>query len=401
MSDLSIPEPAFSPARLLETLEDCGWTVIGQRHDLYKRIQPPAELGDTRSIVIPLNREMSDFEELFSGAVSLLKSSFQELWIRQLSPRLEANLADAFRFRKESEAPSGLIPWVAGEELIGSAKATLLAGAKAHMEPARHFGNRFGQFANRYLDTVLMGQTSPGSYIVTALAPSSRLVPYRATTTASFAYEHIDGASGRDVTNSVVRALIAVKEALAEYREESSLDVFEAGVPDGISYELTSALEKLAAKAISSEIEIEFSTAQSGGSAGRETLAFEFSRQDAPVLNSAALRLAASTERAEEVVTGRVHLLTKKEAGSPGVVGVDDGRRKYRARLGSDEEYHRAVQAHDLDQTVVISGEVSREGNVRWLYGARLLDVGAEQRDESAGTEREVGAMRLFGEEQR
>ena len=65
--------------------------------------------------------------------------------------------------------------------------------------------------------------------------------------------------------------------------------------------------------------------------------------------------------------------MTKKEADAPGVVGIDDGRHRYRVRLGSDEEYHEAVMAHDKNREIAIEGELSFEGTLRWLYSAQLL----------------------------
>jgi hypothetical protein len=74
-------------------------------------------------------------------------------------------------------------------------------------------------------------------------------------------------------------------------------------------------------------------------------------------------------------IEGRVHLLTKKQAGGAGVVGLDDGKRKYRVHLTSDADYHRAVKAHDEDRRVAVVGRLERQGNLTYLYSANLLAV--------------------------
>ena len=120
------------------------------------------------TVIVPLDRTASDFGMLMEAALEAIMSLTSNTWQRAVEPRLGLAASDAFSFRKETSAPQGLIAWNDGKELIDSARRTLIAGAKAHIEPSRHFLNRFGQFANRYLGQILMGQSAIGSYIVTA-----------------------------------------------------------------------------------------------------------------------------------------------------------------------------------------------------------------------------------------
>lgn len=111
--------------------------------------------------------------------------------------------------------------------MILAARATLIAGAKYYVEPSRHFSNRSGRFAARYMDSVLMGHTDPGSYIVTAYAPVESLVPLHATELAPMSYRGIDGAPARAVTTAVAQAVKAAEAALADYRQAGNLEVFD------------------------------------------------------------------------------------------------------------------------------------------------------------------------------
>ncbi len=89
-------------------------------------------------------------------------------------------------------------------------------------------------------------------------------------------------------------------------------------------------------------------------------------------------------------VTGRVHLLTKKQAGGPGVVGVENlggSPRKVRVRLPA-EDYSRALHAHDEDRAVIVEGDLEREGGLHWLYNSRLLEVLGPVEDLSRTPER-------------
>lgn len=48
--------------------------------------------------------------------------------------------------------------------------------------------------------------------------------------------------------------------------------------------------------------------------------------------------------------------------------------RKLRVRLDEDD-YHRALQAHDEGRGVTVVGDLEREGNISWLYNARILTL--------------------------
>jgi hypothetical protein len=100
---------------------------------------------------------------------------------------------------------------------------------------------------------------------------------------------------------------------------------------------------------------------------------------DVEVLSKADTELLARVANPEVITfTGWVHLLTRKEAGGPGVIGIDNityGKpRKIRVHL-SDDDYHRALRAHDEDRAVVVEGRIEREGNINWMYDGRLSTV--------------------------
>ncbi|MDE0268200.1 MAG: hypothetical protein OXI96_04070 [Acidimicrobiaceae bacterium] len=372
---------SVDPERLLTLLRGGAWETVGHRENTYERLRVRDDSGvRSSSIIVPLNQEASDFELLMEAALADIKSMTPDVWKRSIEPLLNITSADTFSFRKETSAPDGLIAWNDGSELINSARRTLLAGAKSYMEPSRYFSNRFGQFANRYLNHILMGQSRAGSYIVTALAPVEVRVPIRGTSkkdTPELGLDGVNVARVRDVTSCVVRSLEAATEAIDHFKVSGSMSGFDDQVDRGVSYELVTALRDITGGAEESGITVDLAPTDQtlSNESTTETRRFKFSGGDASVFERASHQLATNVEAERVLVQGRVHLLTKKEAGGPGVVGVDDGRYRYRIRLGSDEEYHDAVMAHDEDRDITVEGELSREGSIRWLYGARLHET--------------------------
>ncbi|MGW6310291.1 hypothetical protein [Streptomyces niveus] len=177
------------------------------------------------------------------------------------------------------------------------------------------------------------------------------------------------------MNEAVAHAVGATVEALEHYRSSGSLAGFESGVVDGISYEMTNAIIGIAVNADEADLTIEWDKATTPPTGLENHFAFHAS--DVPTLTQAAIRLAEDQSIAQVSIIGRVHLLAKKQAGSPGVFGVDSlqstGPRKVRVRLADDEDYHEAIRAHEEDLAIQVSGRLEKEGNLSWLYDATVI----------------------------
>ncbi|MFE9994068.1 hypothetical protein [Streptomyces avermitilis] len=394
------------PAKLTGLLEEAGWRPAGGRRGIYMRYLPPeAEEAHARfaSLVVPLDIHAPEFDDVMKSALMQIAED-RESWTRLIYPRLTVDASDEFRFRRESAAPSGFIDWRSGERLIESARRTLLAGAKFFLGPDRHFVNRHGRFASRYLDEVLMGQTAPGSYIVTAYAPPHAGISLSAWGGEMSQLPDVGVAHAREVSKAVVRAVEATAEAIDHYRTSGSLSGFEAGVPRGISYEMTQALLGIAANSDGADITVEWDSSSPGSTT--ETAHFEFRGSDADPLGKAAVRLAEDKSSRMVTMIGRVHLLAKKDVGSPGVFGVEaltsGPARKVRVRLADDEDYHEAIRAHEEDLALQVSGKLEKEGNLSWLYNATVIrTMGHVDQYQRSRPVRNIhaGQIDLFGED--
>lgn len=404
-SSVTIPAKV-DPAKLAGLLEEAGWRPAGGRRGIYVRYLPPeAEETHARfaSLVVPLDVHAPEFDDVMKSALMQI-SEDRESWTRLIYPRLTVDASDEFRFRRESAAPSGFIDWRSGERLIESARRTLLAGAKFFLGPDRHFVNRHGRFASRYLDEVLMGQTAPGSYIVTAYAPPHAGISLSTSGGETSQLPDVGVAHAREVSKAVVRAVEATAEAIDHYRTSGSLSGFEAGVPRGISYEMTQALLGIAANSDGADITVEWDSSSPGSTT--ETAHFEFRGSDADPLGKAAVRLAEDKSSRMVTMIGRVHLLAKKDVGSPGVFGVEaltsGPARKVRVRLADDEDYHEAIRAHEEDLALQVSGKLEKEGNLSWLYNATVIrTMGHVDQYQRSRPVRNVhaGQIDLFGED--
>ncbi|MEV1071087.1 hypothetical protein [Micromonospora parva] len=163
-------------------------------------------------------------------------------------------------------------------------------------------------------------------------------------------------------------------------RSTRSLSGFDAGVDQGISFDLSTALQGMIRNSSESAISLQWEQAVDLFSE-TPALTFQFLGSDIDILERAAVHLSTGEEvPSRETVVGRVHLLTKKMMGEPGVFGMetlDAPHRRVRVRLADSEEYHRAVRAHDEDRVLAVEGTLERDGNIFWLYGAEVMaDLG-------------------------
>jgi hypothetical protein len=373
----NLPSPRdVDPARLVAVLESAGWRLVGARAGVYKRLVPPGE-DSVRwgALVIPIDAAAPEYEEQMAAALSQLNNPALARWVPSAMAEISHTALDGYRVSKETGTPSGFIRWTQGERLIEQTRLTLMAGAKSHVSKFPHYGNRLGQFAKRFLESTLMGQTEPGSYVVTAYVPVEEAIPLHAAKWDGLDLERLTSARTRDITKSIVRALEATNDALTYFRKRNSYVSFEENVSNGVSYEMLTALSGIADDSDGAEIAVELDPANPDQDLSARSV-FAFRPTDAPVLYSAGIRLLEEFPRRVETMAGRVHLLRKEDVGLPGTIGLEvptsAGLRRVRVYLTSTDDYNVAVRAHVADLWIQVTGELTREGNQYALVNAAV-----------------------------
>lgn len=405
MTSERLPIEPAGGARLVRLLEEEHWVRTGGREGAYVRYAPPevAHLSSEpstegqsdrferytlpptrRTVVVPLDPSAPDYRELLVDAVNAVRVLRPSDAYTLLS-RLSASPTDQLSFAKETRAPKGWIQWDQGETLIAAARSVLTAGAKSARERLAYFGNKHGQFATRFLDEVMMGQTAVGSYVVRAYIPTNAAIPLRGTKEAleGLHFPGIDAVSSREVSEAVVTTLTHTVEALDHYRSAASLSAFTDSSL-GLSFEAVSAVKRLAENSEAANVVVSWDP--SSGEYSTSDVEFTFVASHVPVLERAANALVAPEPQREVSAEGAVHLLSRDEADGPGVVGVTtlDGKpaNKLRVHLHA-EDYHRALRAHDRGSVIRVAGNLERQGSLSYLYQARITGV-SELTDSSA-----------------
>lgn len=276
--------------------------------------------------------------------------------------------ADVIRFRLPFAFPDDSVPLDGAVALLQRAREALRAAALSTIEARPVYPSRAPAKVENMLETVCLGQTERGSFVVPVISPlgtieagADELVP------------RTDEPYARHVTVQFARALSAVQEAIAEARAKDELTPLSSAVAQGVSANLCTAVGAMTSvvgryrnqSAVAPELSIWFSWSPARPVKQGTPGDFAIPQQDAGILKDAATFLKSLTPRPRVTITGQVIRLEREESRPDGAIGIkgdiDGTERTIVVRL-SAEDYARALHAHELRVPVTCSGVLEQRG---------------------------------------
>jgi len=368
---------SVSPRALHAYLGAQGWRrvrAIGDMADLYVRDAAP-------EIVAPMSDALADYVLSMSQIVDILAKAEKRDPASVLRDLTVADV-DLVRVRAAHAEEDGSISIEAGVELLQQSRDLLLAAACSVTRPQRAYRAGGIREAMEYLDQVRFGQTERGSFVVTMLSPVPPALGQAAQPGLWEDFEEQPFA--RQVTRRLVDALEAAREAVALANRGEGISAFEARVADGVSANLCAAVARLTDRGHGLDVSVSWALTRL---APLRRSRIEFTRADAGVLDEAARMLRDREPRPSERLEGYVtHLARGPEAleGQVTIRAVVDGKMSsVRVDFGPDL-YRRVADAHTQRCSVVLEGDLEREGQ-RWrLVRPRGLVVLPAEDEENA-----------------
>ncbi|MFF9508110.1 hypothetical protein ACF1BU_19580 [Streptomyces sp. NPDC014724] len=368
----------LNDAQLAHLLEITGWEKFGGQESVYSRWRP-AGRERAASLLLPQNDNLADYSELLAQAVA-------QAWklgsarLRALMEKAAAAhvLGDEMKFHKEARTFQGTIQWLAGEDLHAAARKSMAVAAKSRKSRLAYYGNSNAHLARSFLESVLMGQTEVGSYVVTAYVPPREVFTEKKLhpgDTLPSTGTH----TGRDITRGLVDVLQATREVVDHFSNTGSSAGFLDSVDRGFCFEITQAVRDLVRDSDGAEVGIEMNVAADLFSDARvESHKMEFSPADYPILETAGNVLAATTRPRRVTVVGAVTLLERPQFGRPGLIRINvlsgTTAKKMRVRLKA-EDYDLAMDAHRDNMAIRVTGRQEIEGRYYWLYDPERIDL--------------------------
>lgn len=274
-----------------------------------------------------------------------------------------------------ADTEDGTIPINDGVLLISKAKDLLSAAAQAVYAKRRHFIGPTPKDARNYLDTLLLGQTEIGSYVVTVIAPDP----------AHFIVEQagVDPTTAdalplsQAITFNLVTSLEALAKASSAYEKLRDLKTFDDAVLSGASANLCDALLGFSGEKHKRTFEITV-TAAAGPMFESEPRKFEFDGKHIEVLEKVSGYYKDDYVLPDRVLTGYITKLVRPKGETAGTISLEsilgDVERKVRVALTGDD-YHLAVIAHDNAQMVRVRGDVHIKPKTAELVSPRDFGV--------------------------
>lgn len=351
-------------------MQSKGWHQDGKIRSVATIWHRPE--SEEAEVVLPFSH-VKDYRQRLRDAVAAV-AIFENRSILDVIGDVAQQFANIISVRViHADTRDGTIPINDGVLLIAKAKELLLSAAMALGAKKRQFSGPSSKEARSYVDSLLLGQTEVGSYVVNVIAP---LTGPQAPPAA-----HTDQGSLADaVTLSLVTGLEALEEASGKYEEGKDLQVFTPAVQKGASANMCDALLGFSGAQRSREFEIKITT-PAGPMFSTEPRVFTFDAEHIEALTQASAFYKDDYVLQNRTITGFVKKLNRPKGEETGTITVDtvvgDVDRLVQIEL-SAEDYHQAVLAHDNKSYVRCSGDIRVKSKSARLLNPRAFSVISE-----------------------
>lgn len=311
-------------------------------------------------VLIPLNRSYRDYSVRMAEVLRTLEKVENQTQFEVLSD-IQTIRSDVIKIGVEGDNfQQGSMPLKEGVKFIQQAYDLLLAAACSTVIPREVIPARKPVQASNYMETVKLGQSEVGSYIITLHSPIPSLDP--GETLSPFE---------RDVTRTLFRSISHTIDVATVARQYGNIHSIKEAVPIGVSANLCEALVRLQKETGASLTKFNINWSPEYGIEDDLTEQLTIPAELTPFIQEAAEYLyeLASSEKHEYRLVGRVEAL-EGDMNSGGMVKIKGairvGTRLVRIIL-TREDYKQAYVAHGQKSTVSVYGTLTKVGRFYYL----------------------------------
>lgn len=341
----------IDPVRVGMYLQTSGWRNDGTFGALATIWHRPEPDRNDAEVVLPLSGMALDFRARMVDVFVVLME-YERRSLAHILKDILGNAEDHIRIRVfHADVDHGTIPLNDGVMLNFKARDLMAAAAMSTTSKQRHFSGKRSKEANEYIDSLRLGQTEVGSYIVNVLAP----VP---VVSLEDAYETVP--MSRIVTENLRTGLEALSLAIERFSSSQELAVFDDAIFSGASANMCDALVGLSGvqKQRGFEISIAPSSVVEFASSVQS---FQFDVDAVRAIVDASAYYKDDYVLPAYTIVGTIKRLDRPLGDEMGTVTVDalvgDAEKHVAIQLGP-EEYLDAVNAHKQRSAVRCHGDL-------------------------------------------
>ena len=362
---------AVSPAALAAYARAGGWSKTepyGDHSDVYNG-------GALPEIIVPRTKHLADYASVVARLIEIFADAAEMSEIALYNDLTTAD-RDVIRVRVDGE--DGTIGINSGTSLVSGARDMLLAAACSLNNPKPLYRAGANREATDFVNQVRLGQTEPGSFVVTLLPPVVAPPTQKPLMPDS---EDVDPPVARRVTCRLHDALTATREAI-ERTMSGDTGVFADAVASGTSANLCDALAQMTKPF--HELEVRVTWARTRPMPMAHSIV-RFNKDDTPVLSEAARVFRDREPRPDVHLLCFVQKLQQDDGETDGKVtlrtAIEDKVQSVAAVL-SQSDYDRAINAHKEKVPIIATGDLDRFGQ-RWrLLNPRVVAVITDDEEE-------------------
>lgn len=365
ISDRS-PDPAISSEQLRTYLQLKRWREDGKIRSVATIWHRQDDID--AEVLLPVS-SVKDYRQRMRDALRSV-ASFEERAIPDVLNEVRQLFANVISIRVVAEDTSdGTIPINDGVLLIAKAKDLLSAAARSLYAKRKQFTRGAPKEAKEYLDTLLLGQTEVGSYIVNVIAPAQAAPTGPELPTAM--------PLAQAITANLVTGLTALEKASEAYQEMGDLKAFDEAVLAGASSNMCDALLGFSGERHSRTFEITVTAAPSPLFEAKPRQ-FRFNGRHVKVLEKATGYYKGDYVLPQRRLTGYITKLSRPKDETSHTITIEsvlgDVERKVQVDLSGDD-YHLAVLAHDRSKMVRVEGDVHVKSKSAQLLNPKNFGV--------------------------
>ena len=257
--------------------------------------------------------------------------------------------------------------------VLEAARDLLLAAACSADRPQRMYRAGRNKLAARYLSSVRLGHSEPGSDMIHLVSP---VAPAFTKQGAPFVPED---PLGRRVTLKLVSGLRASRQVVDRFnRGDTDFREFESRLREGISANLCRSVARLTEAGGGLEVSVSWAATRPAEAVDGKRVAVSFRPSDVAVLDEAARVLSNRHERTDEKIQGHVSRLSRKQADPKGTATIEafvDGKPTSVRPIFDSADYSEVKRAHYTRLSVSLEEEIRHDGR-RWqLRDSRRVSV--------------------------
>ncbi len=302
----------------------------------------------------PIDRSLRGYSQRVVEILDSL-SEFESRSIFDIAKDIVNFNSDLVKVRViHSDVEGGSIPLDDGVLLIENAKELLVSSTLSTFVKKRFFSGGRSRDAQNFIDSLRLGQTEVGSFIVSILAPIKYIESKQVDATKS--------SLTRSVTQNLARSLSAINSAIDKFESNGNFMVFEEAIEKGVSANLCDALIGISGVSKSRDFEISFQLSGLDANAKEIRKSIEFMAKKVPVMETASDYYKGSYVINGYNLYGIVIKMQHEPGQDFGIVHASslvNGQEKNISFKLNLEEYWQAVHAHESETPVSCNGDLS------------------------------------------